>query len=142
MSLSKKHSVVPEFNMLALLDIIFIIVIFCIIGMTRMVFLEMVDVKNPELRISRQVETKDFVTITITKDGKLFFNKEPISSKAALYKKLTEKKKSGDDVTVIINGDTDTLLGDALDILQAVREANLPKVYFKAESLNKTEKKI
>jgi biopolymer transport protein ExbD len=107
-----------------------------------MVFLEMVDVKNPELRISRQVETKDFVTITITKDGKLFFNKEPISSKAALYKKLTEKKKSGDDVTVIINGDTDTLLGDALDILQAVREANLPKVYFKAESLNKTEKKI
>ncbi len=142
MSLSKKHSVVPEFNMLALLDIIFIIVIFCIIGMTRMVFLEMVDVKNPELQISKQVEMKDFVTITITKEGKLFFNKDPIFSKAALYKMLTESKKSGDDLTVIINGDTETNLGDALDILQAVREANLPNVYFKADSVNKTEKKI
>ena len=137
MKLSRKHTAVPEFNMLALLDIIFIVVIFCIIGMTRMVFLEMVDVKNPELRISRQVETKNFVTITITKDGKLFFNKEPVSSNKELSKKLAEKKRSGDDVTVIINGDTDAILGDALHILQIVREADLPKVYFKAKSTGK-----
>jgi len=45
MKLSKKYSGVPEFNMLALLDIIFLVVIFCIVGMTRMVFLEMVEVK-------------------------------------------------------------------------------------------------
>ena len=67
MKLSRKQAGTPEFNMLALLDIIFIVVIFCIIGMTRMVFLEMVDVNNPELRISRQVKEKDFVTITVTK---------------------------------------------------------------------------
>ena len=92
MKVSRKHTVVPEFNMLALLDMIFIIVIFCIIGMTRMVFLETVDVKNPELRITQKAEPKDFVTITITKDGKLFFNKEPVSSKTELSKKLADKK--------------------------------------------------
>ena len=59
MKLSRKHSDVPEFNMLALLDIIFLIVIFCIVGMTRMVFLEIVEVKNPELQISQKV-TQDF----------------------------------------------------------------------------------
>ncbi len=136
MRLSRKHTGAPEFNMLALLDIIFIVVIFCIIGMTRMVFLEMVDVKNPELRISRKVETKDFITITVTKDGKTFINKEPVSSKTELTKKLTNKKRSGDDVTVIINGDTDAPLGDVLNILQTVREADLPKVYFKADSMD------
>jgi|TARA_B100001964_G_scaffold112693_1_gene125710 biopolymer transport protein ExbD len=137
MKVSRKHTVVPEFNMLALLDMIFIIVIFCIIGMTRMVFLETVDVKNPELRITQKAEPKDFVTITITKDGKLFFNKEPVSSKTELSKKLADKKRSGDNVTVIINGDTDALLGDALHILQTVREADLQKVYFKADSAGK-----
>ncbi len=137
MKVSRKHTVVPEFNMLALLDMIFIIVIFCIIGMTRMVFLETVDVKNPELRITQKAEPKDFVTITITKDGKLFFNKEPVSSKTELSKKLADKKRSGDNVTVIINGDTDALLGDALHILQTVREADLQKVYFRADSAGK-----
>jgi biopolymer transport protein ExbD len=134
MKLSKRQTGTPEFNMLALLDIIFIIVIFCIIGMTRMVFLEMVEVNNPELRISRQVKEKDFVTITITKDGKLFLNKDPVSSDKELSRRLVEKKTSGNDVTVIINGDTDAPLGDALHILQAVREADLPKVFFKTES--------
>ncbi|MFQ5685236.1 MAG: ExbD/TolR family protein [Candidatus Scalindua sp.] len=137
MKLSQKQAVLPEFNMLALLDIIFIIVIFCIIGMTRMVFLEMVEVKNPELRITKKVEPEDFVIITITKDGKFFFNKKPVSSKTELSKKLAEKKRSGDNVTVIINGDTDAPLGDALHILQTVREADLPKVYFKANSVDK-----
>ena len=107
MKLSRKYSDVPEFNMLALLDIIFLIVIFCIVGMTRMVFLEIVEVKNPELQISQQVETKDFVTITITKEGEIY-------------------------------GDTDAPLGDALHILQTVREANLSKVYFKADSSGKS----
>ena len=138
MKLSKKYSGVPEFNMLALLDIIFLVVIFCIVGMTRMVFLEMVEVKNPELQISKKVKTEDFVTITITKEGEIFFNKELVSSNDVLTRKLTEKKKSGDDVTVIINGDTDAPLGDALDILQTVREANLSKVYFKADSMGKS----
>lgn len=137
MRLSRKHTTAPEFNMLALLDIIFIIVIFCILGMTRMVFLETVDVKNPELRITQKAKPEDFVTITITKDGKLFFNKEPVSSNKELSKKLAEKKRSGDNVTVIINGDTDALLGDALHILQTVREADLPNVYFKANSASK-----
>jgi biopolymer transport protein ExbD len=99
-----------------------------------MVFLEMVEVNNPELRISRQVKEKDFVTITITKDGKLFLNKDPVSSDKELSRRLVEKKTSGNDVTVIINGDTDAPLGDALHILQAVREADLPKVFFKTES--------
>ena len=138
MKLSKKYSGVPEFNMLALLDIIFLVVIFCIVGMTRMVFLEMVEVKNPELQISKKVNTEDFVTITITKEGEIFFNKELVSSNDELTRKLAEKKGSGDDVTVIINGDTDAPLGDALHILQTVREANLSKVYFKADSMGKS----
>ncbi|MFQ5964347.1 MAG: ExbD/TolR family protein [Candidatus Scalinduaceae bacterium] len=137
MRLSKKYARTPEFNMLALLDIIFIIVIFCIIGMTRMVFLELVDVENPELKKVQNIEPKDFVTISITKDGKLFFNKEPVTSQTELSKKLVEKKESGDDVTVIINGDSNAFLGDALRILQTIREADLPKVYFKASSANK-----
>jgi biopolymer transport protein ExbD len=138
MKLSKKYSGVPEFNMLALLDIIFLVVIFCIVGMTRMVFLEMVEVKNPELQISKKVKTEDFVTITITKEGEIFFNKELVSSNDELTRKLAEKKRAGDDVTVIINGDTDAPLGDALHILQTVREANLSKVYFKADSMGKS----
>jgi biopolymer transport protein ExbD len=138
MKLSKKYSGVPEFNMLALLDIIFLVVIFCIVGMTRMVFLEMIEVKNPELQISKKVKTEDFVTITITKEGEIFFNKELVSSNDELTRKLAEKKRAGDDVTVIINGDTDAPLGDALHILQTVREANLSKVYFKADSMGKS----
>ena len=138
MKLSKKYSGVPKFNMLALLDIIFLVVIFCIVGMTRMVFLEMIEVKNPELQISKKVKTEDFVTITITKEGEIFFNKELVSSNNELIRKLAEKKRSGDDVTVIINGDTDAPLGDALHILQTVREANLSKVYFKADSMGKS----
>ena len=138
MKLSKKYSGVPKFNMLALLDIIFLVVIFCIVGMTRMVFLEMIEVKNPELQISKKVKTEDFVTITITKEGEIFFNKELVSSNDELTMKLAEKKRSEDDVTVIINGDTDAPLGDALHILQTVREANLSKVYFKADSMGKS----
>lgn len=138
MKLSKRQTCVPEFNMLALLDIIFLIVIFCIVGMTRMVFLEMVKVKNPELQISRNVKSKDFVAITITKEGKIFFNKEQVSTETELARKLTKKKSSGDDITVIINGDTDAPLGEALHILQTVRKANLPNVYFKAESMGKS----
>ncbi len=44
---------------------------------------------------------------------------------------------SGDNVTVIINGDTDATLGNALHILQTVREADLERVYFKADSTSK-----
>ncbi len=133
MKLLKKHAVMPEFNMLALLDIIFIIIIFCIIGMTRMVFLELIDVENPRLHMTQNAKPENFITITIEKNGKLFLNKEPVLTQKELSMKLSRVKESRNNITIIINGDKDVPLGDVLSLLQSAREIGLTKVYFKAE---------
>lgn len=131
----KKKATLPEFNMMALMDIIFLVLIFCIIAMAKMVILEVVDVKNPELKNARNMDPQDFVSITITKNGDLFVNKAPIASKKVLTTWLKEKiscSKSG-NLTVIINGDKSVDLGIALNLLETVRMAGCEKVYFKSE---------
>lgn len=132
-----RQSHIPEFNMIALLDIIFIVVIFCIIGMTKMVFLNLVKVDNPELRTSQHMNPDKFITISLTKEKKLFLDKEPVSSQKELVERLMKQKNSQNNIVVIINGDKEVPLESALHVLETVRNAQFSSVYFKSTGENR-----
>jgi biopolymer transport protein ExbD len=66
-------------------------------------------------------------TITVAKDGTLYFNKEPLRPNE-LPERLQQLKNMHPDPKVYISGDAQAVFGAAVGVLDAVRQAGITKV--------------
>jgi biopolymer transport protein ExbD len=96
-------------------------VIFFLLATFMMVSLSMV--KND----SAPQERNDRTTISVTKDGDLFFNKEALQL-SELPARLQQLKAEQSDPKVFINGDKKAFFGAAVEVLDDLRQAGITKV--------------
>jgi biopolymer transport protein ExbD len=73
-------------------------------------------------------ELHQVVTLTVTKEGKLLFDKEPIASVDEVATRLARWKTTGADVYVVINADRAVEHGRVVDVMDAVRQAGVTRV--------------
>lgn len=123
----------PRANKRARIEIIPLIdIIFFLLATFVMVSLSMV--KNKGIAVNLPVATTSAAqdkdrdnTITVTKDGEIFFNKEPLRADQ-LPARLRQLKAEQHDPKVFINGDEKAYFGAAVAVLDELRLNGITKV--------------
>ena len=126
-----------EVNILPLIDVLFAILLFFMLSSIVLTEKNQITVQRPSNSQTEKVgKDKKILTVTLQKDKKLYLKDEQI-----LVDKLTERlnilreDKSVDQI--LIDADKECSYGDVMDVLDAVKAANLNSIGL---AVNKREK--
>ena len=115
-------------EMLPLIDVVFLLLVFFIYAMLSMVVHRGLIVELPEASTA-QVDRKDYVSITITKDNTVFVGDKPVAL-SGLIDEVMAHAGGKTDVSVFINGDRKADLGIAIRVLDLLRAEGIAEVSF------------
>ena len=114
-------------EIIPLIDVIFFLLATFMMVSLSMVKNNGIKVNLPAASTSAPQERNDRTTISVTKDGDLYFNKEQMQLDQ-LPARLTQLKAGQSDPKVFINGDEKAFFGAAVEVLDDLRKAGITKV--------------
>jgi len=114
-------------EIIPLIDVIFFLLATFMMVSLSMVKNNGIKVNLPAAATSASQERNDRTTISVTKDGNLFFNQEPMQLEE-LPARLEQLKSQQADPKVFINGDEKAFFGSAVEVLDDLRKAGITKV--------------
>jgi biopolymer transport protein ExbD len=114
-------------EIIPLIDVIFFLLATFMMVSLSMVKNNGIKVNLPAATTSAPQEHNDRTTISVTKDGDLFFNKEELQLDK-LPARLQQLKSEQPDPKVFINGDEKAFFGAAVEVLDDLRQAGITKV--------------
>ncbi|MEI9961598.1 MAG: biopolymer transporter ExbD [Limisphaerales bacterium] len=114
-------------EIIPLIDVIFFLLATFMMVSISMVKNKGINVNLPAASTSAPQEHQNDTTISVTKDGTLFFDKEPLQLEQ-LPARLEQLKAEQTDPKVFINGDEKSFFGAAVEVLDDLRKAGITKV--------------
>jgi biopolymer transport protein ExbD len=127
------HHSLTELNITPLLDLAFVLLVIFII--TTIPPVNDLDLKLPTATKHLKDPPRKAYYISIQDDGKMFLNKEPVSSTDDLLETLIALRAEDPDLNVIIRGDSKTKYQAVRSVLDICQQANLGKVDLATEPL-------
>lgn len=124
----------PRVEMIPLIDMFFLLLVFFIFGVFSMTVQQGLLVDLPNATTAVAMSREDALTISLTDDGGVFLNREPVSLEG-LPAALTRRQDRQADSVVTINADRRVLHGTVMAALDAVRQAGLQRVSFQAAEM-------
>lgn len=112
--------------MIPLIDCMFLLLVFFIYSMLSMTVHRGIQVNLP-VSETGQIDRENYISISITRDKRLFLNKQEISL-SSLLRHLEEEKEHNPDQPVFINADKAVHYQMIIDVLDKVRTAGLSRV--------------
>ena len=114
-------------EIIPLIDVIFFLLATFMIVSLSMVKNKGIPVNLPGASTSAPQTRTDDTTITVSKDGTLFFNKESLRLEQ-LPARLQQLKQTQPDPKVFINGDEQAFFGAAVGVFDELRKAGITKI--------------
>jgi biopolymer transport protein ExbD len=114
-------------EIIPLIDIIFFLLATFMMVSLSMIKNLSIPVNLPVATTSAQQERKEYFVLTVTANDEIFLNKEKIEI-SQLGTKLQELKAQNPDPKIFINGDEKATFGQAVAVLDKVRELGISKV--------------
>ena len=119
----------PRIEMIPLIDIVFLLLVFFIYAMLSMVVHRGLKVELPGASTA-QVDRRQHVTITLTKDNAVYVDEEPVPLDRLVDHVVARLATSENkDLPVFINGDRKADLGLAVQVLDGLRAAGINEVF-------------
>ena len=121
------HHTLNELNVTPLLDLAFVLLVIFII--TTAPTTNDIDINLPSAsqQPAANQAKQDINNVTVSSDGKVYFNAEPITL-PELEKKLIEFRKSNPDLSVIVRGDEQVNYQKVVAVLDILTRANVTKI--------------
>ena len=112
-------------NLTSMVDMLFLILLFFLVTSS---FIEQPNIKL-ELPSTRYASTSKLEerTLTISQDGKLFFQNEPVKRKKRIFV-LKNAFLKQDDKTLVLRADKNVPYGAVVDIMDAAKGAGLRRI--------------
>ncbi len=114
-----------EINLVPLLDSIFILVFFFMFSLATMVKRQGLSVALPGSSSGKSITERQ--SLSVKKDGSLFWGQELIK-KEELSLKLNAFKKNSPDTALVIQGDRGTAFENIVEILDTAKRLGVSKV--------------
>jgi biopolymer transport protein ExbD len=111
-------------EIIPLIDIMFFLLATFIMVSLSMIQNQSVPVNLPSARSAQADRAKNLTAITVTQEGKIYFNKAETTLEA-LPGQLKELAASEGDARVLIHGDKKADFGTVVSVLDAVRRAGI-----------------
>ena len=117
---------VPEkarIEIIPMIDVIFFLLVFFMISTLSMTINRGLPVNLPTAATA-QKEVRENVNVTVTQDGKMFLNKQPITLRD-MGQRVKAALASDPQLTVVVNADGQVLHSTVVDILDELRLAGV-----------------
>lgn len=127
-------------EIIPMIDTMFFLLVFFMVATLSMTVQQGLSVNLPHAVTARD-EVRQLVTLTLTKEGDIYFNKEPVSSQEEVVSRLTQWKGKGTLDTIVINADRSVEHGKVVEIMDAARRSGVTRMAIAAYPLDikKTE---
>jgi biopolymer transport protein ExbD len=125
----ESSGIVAEINITPLTDIFLVLLIIFMI--TSSAIIESGGKVNLPKAVATQSETRG-TTVTVTPKNEIFVNQKKVSE-AALESTLQQALSTSPDKTVILRGDRDVLLGQAVKVMSIIKRAGASEIAIAAE---------
>lgn len=114
-------------EIIPMIDTMFFLLVFFMLASLSMIQQHGLPVNLPHAA-SSQDEIKQVVTLTLTQDGKLYYEQEAIGSAAEIPPRLTALQGNGKKPSVVINADKGVEHGRVVEVLDATRKSGVISV--------------
>jgi biopolymer transport protein ExbD len=131
----KLHSPLPHkkarIEIIPLIDIMFFLLASFMLVSLSMIRMKGLKMTLPQAANASTETNPDFIPISVSPSGEIFFDKEktPIAA-ADLTTEIARLFATNKDLRIYINADRDATHGTVIDVLDRVRQAGVTKVSF------------
>jgi biopolymer transport protein ExbD len=119
---SSEDSPISEINVTPLVDVVLVLLIIFLIT-APVIYQSAIKVQLPSAKTGEEAE-KSPLNFTLTKEGQLLWDKEPIDW-ATLAQRLNAMGSKLNEQTAIVSADQDTSHGNVIRLMDALRQAGL-----------------
>jgi len=128
------HHSLTELNITPLLDLAFVLLVIFII--TTIPPVNDLDLKLPSAAKRLKDPPRKANYITVQADGKMYLNKQEVTSVDDMVQTLVNLRMDDPDLNVIVRGDSQTKYKQIRAVLDVCQRANVPKVDLATEPAN------
>ncbi len=123
----RRQSEPPRLELMPLLDVVFLLLTFFAFALLVMVRAEVLDVELPVIEAGRSAEQSGApVVVTITEDGSLAIDREPVDDDS-LIGELETRRTDSDDFTLMLEVDVGSPSGRLIELVQTLRNAGFDR---------------
>lgn len=126
MRLQRRSLKKARIEIIPMIDTIFFLLVFFMISTLSMTRFRGVQVNLPKAASGSQTPSES-ATITLTKEGQLFLNKEEVG-RESLLQSLRQQLEKNPELLVIINADDGVQHGKVVEIMDEARQAGVAKL--------------
>jgi biopolymer transport protein ExbD len=130
---SGDEGVVGQINVVPLIDVLFSILTFFVLASIFLTKQQGLSLALPKAKASETRQFKDQVTVSVTKDGQYFLNKNPVDVKN-IAPEIKDQIEANPDKLVVIAADRQVKYKYVLAVLDELRQVNASKLAMATES--------
>ena len=127
MRLSRKSRKKARIEIIPMIDTMFFLLVFFMVATLSMTAERGIPVNLPHAATARE-ELRQVISLTLTKEGRLFMDKEEIASPQEAALRLARQKTAGAEVSVVINADKVVEHGRVVELLDSVRQSGITRL--------------
>ena len=135
MNFRKQRPEEPEINLIPFIDVLLVVLIFLMLSTTYSKFTELqitLPVADAEKLRDRQRE----VIVSVSADGRYTVNRKPVDGRSVetLAAEMGAAAAGSADAVVIVSADATTAHQSVINVMDAARRANLPRLTFATQT--------
>ena len=127
MKLPRKPSKKARIEIIPMIDTMFFLLVFFMLATLTMTNQFSLPVNLPHAA-GNQDKPQQVVTLTLTKDGKLFYDQEPVNTPAEAALRLVHQSTGDKQPSVIINADRSVEHGRVVELMDAIRQSGITRI--------------
>jgi biopolymer transport protein ExbD len=127
MKLRRRQRRKARIEIIPMIDTMFFLLVFFMVATLSMTVQRGLSVNLPHAATATE-ELRHAVTLTLTKEGKLFLDKEELASLGHVAAGLTQWKAHGAQVAVVINADRSVEHGRVVELMDTVRQSGVTRM--------------
>ncbi|MEO8805553.1 MAG: biopolymer transporter ExbD [Burkholderiaceae bacterium] len=125
----------PEINLIPFIDVLLVVLIFLMLSTTYSKFTELqitLPVANADKARDRQRE----IIVSVASDGRYSVNRKPVDGRSVelLTSELVAAAGGSNEMVVIVSADATAAHQSVVNVMDAARRANLPRLTFATQT--------
>jgi biopolymer transport protein ExbD len=137
MRVPRREAEKARIEVIPMIDLVFFLLVFFMISTLSMTINRGVPVNLPKAA-SAQKDLRESLNITVTKDGDIFLNKEPIALQDLVHKAKAGLEKDP-ELLAIINADDQAFHGTIVDVMDEIRLAGVSRLAIAVKPERRTQ---
>ena len=131
MNFRKQRMEEPEINLIPFIDVLLVVLIFLMLSTTYSKFTEL-QITLPVANADKARDRPREIIVSVASDGRYTVNRKPVDGRSVelLASELTAAAAGSTEMVVIVSADATAAHQSVINVMDAARRANLPRLAF------------